>query len=206
MFPMEGRWLNRYFTQYFNVALKGRAGHDQYVRKHSNQLCVVGLATTHSVMNQNDVTVTNVSFNKENKGKEGSQVRSINMSGKKKKGAPRMQSNTFLCHLTCSDGTEYGVWGAVPGLLLEVNERLLSEPDLIRTHADTIGFIAIIDPKRSRPSTDAIMLDDAGRSLLDLAEKAKWDALTDSERDTEIARRSQPKAKPAVAPKEKASA
>ena len=36
---------------------------------------------------------------------------------------------------------------AVLGKIVEVNERLVAEPDLVRTHPGTEGFVAMVLPK-----------------------------------------------------------
>ena len=36
---------------------------------------------------------------------------------------------------------------AILGKIVEVNERLVAEPDLVRTHPGTEGFVAMVLPK-----------------------------------------------------------
>lgn len=42
-----------------------------------------------------------------------------------------MSETGVICHVTCSDGTEYPLHACVKGKLIEVNERLLKNPQLL---------------------------------------------------------------------------
>ncbi|EFP13270.1 hypothetical protein CRE_12143 [Caenorhabditis remanei] len=71
--------------------------------------------------------------------------RSMNqVSGKGKKGALILQTDSKLCTFKCKDGSEHVVRAGVRGTLVEMNDRLKTHPDLIRTAPDNQGFIAII--------------------------------------------------------------
>lgn len=117
-----------------------KPGHDQYVYRHPNGLCVVGLARTH-VAFRDEGGVTGVDFN------VGKSDRSaIKVTGKRKKNAQHFESNTILCKV-CTKSDSYVVRCCVKGSLLEVNERLIKQPDLLNSLADREGYIAIIMPK-----------------------------------------------------------
>ncbi|XP_030521892.1 protein Abitram [Rhodamnia argentea] len=117
-----------------------KPGHDQYVYRHPNGLCVVGLAPTH-VAFRDEGGVMGVDFN------VGKSDRSaIKVTGKRKKNAQHFESNTMLCKV-CTKSDSYVVRCCVKGSLLEVNERLIKQPDLLNSSADREGYIAIIMPK-----------------------------------------------------------
>ncbi|KAI6690842.1 hypothetical protein NL676_027670 [Syzygium grande] len=117
-----------------------KPGHDQYVYRHPNGLCVVGLAPTH-VAFRDEGGVTGVDFN------VGKSDRSaIKVTGKRKKNAQHLESNSMLCKV-CTKSDSYVVRCCVKGSLLEVNERLIKQPDLLNSSADREGYIAIIMPK-----------------------------------------------------------
>ena len=78
---------------------------DQYVNMHKNELCVVGVAHTHSMFGSGR-QVVRVRFNH-------SDAMSA-VSGKKKKGAPKLQQCSVLATVTCDDGV--------------LARRLLSQP------------------------------------------------------------------------------
>ncbi|GER40848.1 glycine cleavage system H protein [Striga asiatica] len=127
------------FTTFF-VSDFMKPGHDQYVRRHANGLCVIGLAPSH-VAFKDTGGITSVDFN------VGKSDRSeIKVTGKRKKNAQHFESNTALCKVCTGDAT-YIVRCCVKGSLLEVNERLIKQPELLNTSPEREGYIAIIMPK-----------------------------------------------------------
>ncbi|PSS31227.1 Protein Simiate like [Actinidia chinensis var. chinensis] len=117
-----------------------KTGHDQYVYRHANGLCVIGLAPTHLAF-KDDGGVTAVDFNVGKSDRSG-----IKVTGKRKKNAQHFASNTALCKV-CTKDTSYIVRCCVKGSLLEVNDMLITQPGLLNSAADREGYIAIIMPK-----------------------------------------------------------
>ncbi|KAJ8772555.1 hypothetical protein K2173_027732 [Erythroxylum novogranatense] len=117
-----------------------KPGHDQYVYRHANGLCVIGLAPTH-VAFKDEGGITAVDFNVGKSDRSG-----IKVTGKRKKNAQHFESNTALCKV-CTNGNSYIVRCCVKGSLLEVNDRLIKRPGLLNSSADREGYIAIIMPK-----------------------------------------------------------
>ncbi|XP_010666915.2 uncharacterized protein LOC104884023 isoform X1 [Beta vulgaris subsp. vulgaris] len=127
------------FVRYFALDFM-KPGHDQYVYRHANGLCVVGLALTHVAL-QGEGGVTSVDFN------VGKSDRSeFKVTGKRKKNAQHFHPNSILCNVYAGDAS-YIVRCCVKGSLLEVNNRLIQNPELLNTSADRDGFIAIVMPK-----------------------------------------------------------
>ncbi|KAL2895379.1 Protein Simiate [Bienertia sinuspersici] len=127
------------FVRYFAVDFM-KPGHDQYVYRHANGLCVIGLAQTHVAL-QTEGGVTSVDFN------VGKSDRSeFKVTGKRKKNAQHFQPNSILCNVYIGD-SPYVVRCCVKGSLLEVNNRLIQNPELLNTSADRDGYIAIVMPK-----------------------------------------------------------
>ncbi|AAF26769.2 T4O12.20 [Arabidopsis thaliana] len=119
--------LNRVMINIFTVTLMGI-------------LCVIGLAPTHIAF-KDEGGITSVDFNV---GKSDRSV--LKVSGKRKKNALRSESNTALCKVSTAKDT-YIVRCCVKGSLLEVNERLIKQPELLNSTADREGYIAIIMPR-----------------------------------------------------------
>ncbi|XAR61620.1 hypothetical protein NMG60_11016088 [Bertholletia excelsa] len=117
-----------------------KPGHDQYVYRHANGLCVIGLAPTHLAF-KDEGGVTAVDFNVGKSDRSG-----IKVTGKRKKNAQFFESNTALCKV-CTKCGSYIVRCCVKGSLLEVNDRLIKQPELLNSAADREGYIAIIMPK-----------------------------------------------------------
>ncbi|XP_059636975.1 uncharacterized protein LOC132279063 [Cornus florida] len=117
-----------------------KPGHDQYVYRHVNGLCVIGLAPTHLAFRDKG-GVTAVDFNVGKSDRSG-----IKVTGKRKKNAQHFESNTALCKV-CTNDASYIARCCVKGSLLEVNDRLIKQPELLNSSADREGYIAIIMPK-----------------------------------------------------------
>ncbi|CAH9095101.1 unnamed protein product [Cuscuta europaea] len=101
-----------------------KPGHDQYVRRHANGLCVIGIASTH-VAFKDEGGIIAVDFNVGKSDRSG-----IKVTGKRKKNAQLFESNSALCKV-CTKDTSYVVRCCVKGSLLEVNERLVEHPELL---------------------------------------------------------------------------
>ncbi|KAI4316974.1 hypothetical protein L6164_024893 [Bauhinia variegata] len=127
------------FVTYFALDFM-KAGHDQYIYRHANGLCVVGLASSHIAFKDKGGIIS-VDFNV---GKSDRSV--LKVTGKRKKNAQHFESNTALCKVSTSNDT-YIVRCCVKGSLLEVNQQLVKKPDLLNLTADREGYIAIIMPK-----------------------------------------------------------
>ncbi|KAM7517299.1 hypothetical protein LguiA_006882 [Lonicera macranthoides] len=127
------------FVTYFALDLI-KPGHDQYVHRHANGLCVVGLAPSHLTFKDKG-GVTSVDFNVGKSDRSG-----IKVTGKRKKNAQHFEPNTALCRVCCNDAS-YIVRCCVKGSLLEVNERLMKQPELLNSSAEREGYIAIMMPR-----------------------------------------------------------
>ncbi|KAF5181627.1 Simiate [Thalictrum thalictroides] len=118
-----------------------KPGHDQYVHRHPNGLCVIGLAPAHIALRDKNEPVTSVDFN------VGKSDRSeIKVTGKHKRNARIFEPNSALCKVFVKE-TSYVVRCCVKGSLLEVNDRLIKQPELLNSSADREGYIAIVMPK-----------------------------------------------------------
>ncbi|XP_049935591.1 uncharacterized protein LOC116260495 isoform X2 [Nymphaea colorata] len=127
------------FVHYFVVDFL-KPGHDQYIYRHANGLCVVGLAPTHVALAE-EGGITAVDFNTGKTDKSEMKV-----IGKRKKNAQHLQANSALCKVFANDKL-FIVRCCVKGSLLEVNDKLLREPTLLNTAAAREGYVAILMPK-----------------------------------------------------------
>ncbi|TKR78145.1 hypothetical protein L596_019001 [Steinernema carpocapsae] len=121
-----------------------------YVR-HPSGVTVVTLSSRKvAEISSNRLSITNVNWNtgKKNKGIDRSKIKVV---GKGKKGAFQLQPETRLCIIELSDGSELTLRSGIKGLLLEVNARLSTNPDLLRTAPENQGFLCLLMPP---PGTD----------------------------------------------------
>ncbi|KAH6799899.1 Single hybrid motif superfamily protein [Perilla frutescens var. hirtella] len=117
-----------------------KPGHDQYVHRHANGLCVIGLAKNH-VAFKDKGGIFSVDFNVGKSDRSG-----IKVTGKRKKNAQHFEANTALCKVCTGDGS-YIVRCCVKGSMLEVNDRLIKQPELLNTLAEREGYVAIMMPR-----------------------------------------------------------
>ena len=78
------------------------------------------------------------------------------VSGKRKKTALMVSPNDRIATLTLADGSCVGLLSPTKGRLLEMNQKLITSPSLLRTHSHTSGFLVIlqIDPYVLRRSAE----------------------------------------------------
>jgi hypothetical protein len=139
--------VERYFT---HQNVMGEDGDPAVVLLfHSNKICLVTLAPNHKVLSSGS-PIRKVNF------KVGDKLdRSSNkVVGKGKKGGQHLMENSLLCIIECEDGTSYNILAGVKGKLVEVNENLISNPQLLVSHTETNGYIAVILQKLDRNKSD----------------------------------------------------
>ncbi|KAM9838735.1 protein Abitram isoform 2-T2 [Aulostomus maculatus] len=122
--------------------MKGKQSEDHCILQHSNRICVITLAETHTVL-QNGRAIKNITYQISN----GCSRLNNKVSGKSKRGGQFLTDFAPLCRITCTDDTEYTIYSCIRGRLLEVNENILETPSLLLEKPSTEGYIAIILPK-----------------------------------------------------------
>ncbi|KAF4352458.1 hypothetical protein F8388_012159 [Cannabis sativa] len=122
-----------------------KPGHDQYVYRHANGLCVIGLASMHLAFKDQEggggggITAVDFNVGKSNRSE-------MKVTGKRKRNAQILEPNSALCKVCTNEGS-YIVRCCVKGSLLEVNDRLIKQPQLLNSSAEREGYIAIMMPK-----------------------------------------------------------
>ncbi|KAJ8603512.1 hypothetical protein CTAYLR_005131 [Chrysophaeum taylorii] len=110
--PAPGDWTRYYSVIEFNAT--ERPGHDQVLRVAPNSVCVLSLATTHSVFDGR--SPTELIFD---------QDLHVDFTGKKKKGAMQLQPTSPICRIKCSDDSTFFVYCGIRSKLLECNDALV---------------------------------------------------------------------------------
>jgi len=126
------------FTRYFveDATLDESRGH-YLVHLHSNGLCYLALAPTHPLNHFEIQSVEYVAQRLQNK-----------VSGKRKRGSQLIHSSTHLCSITTAakdGGKSYKIRSCVEGKLLEINTRLLTNPQEVKNPLR--GYLAIFETK-----------------------------------------------------------
>ncbi|KAG6388477.1 hypothetical protein SASPL_149905 [Salvia splendens] len=126
------------FTTFFATDLM-ELGHDQYVHRHANgyvlsiSLVLIGIIAVCNWFGstplgiEGERGIVSVDFNVGKSDRSG-----IKVTGKRKKNAQRFESNTALCKVFTAEGS-YIVRCWLKGSLLEVNDRLIKQPELLNT-------------------------------------------------------------------------
>ncbi|CAK8569134.1 unnamed protein product [Lathyrus sativus] len=127
------------FVTYFALDFT-KPAHDQYIYRHANGLCVIGLAPSHIAF-KDEGGITAIDFNVGKSDRSG-----VKVTGKRKKNAQHFEANTALCKVSTKKDS-YIVRCCVKGSLLEVNQQLVTHPELLNVSANREGYIAIMMPR-----------------------------------------------------------
>lgn len=139
--------VERYYTCRYCIDVFKQKGEDQCILIHSNRVCIVTVAQSHSLFTQNH-KVKNISF------QVSQDINRMNnkVSGKSKRGAQWLGVNAPLCKVTSDGGKIFTLVSCVKGQLIEVNEALIENPNLILEKPQTEGYIAIVLPRLDEPA------------------------------------------------------
>uniref|UniRef100_H2Y7P9 Protein Simiate n=1 Tax=Ciona savignyi TaxID=51511 RepID=H2Y7P9_CIOSA len=161
--------IERYFSRGYKVNLpKGEDNfeifksntsnmNDVCILRHSNRICLVTLAPTHPILT-NKSKIKSVSF----KVTEKLDRSQNSVSGKRKRGAQWLNPSGPLCVVTCLDGSKHTIYCGIRGSLVEINERLVSQPQLLQDSYTTEGYIAVVMPKltEAKATMDDLLTDE----------------------------------------------
>ncbi|XP_050429820.1 protein Abitram [Adelges cooleyi] len=136
-------FVERYFECRYAVNVNDKPTQDYCVLIHSNNLFILTLAPSHSIMGK---TIEKIDFQVS----ESTDRMKNKMSGKGKRGAQILQAGSTLFKVQCSNGEEYKILSAVPGKLVEINSKLSENPNLMLTKPNDLGYIAVILPQKQR--------------------------------------------------------
>lgn len=130
-------YLHKYYTKFSTP----ECNLDQRISFHTNRICMVSLADNHPII-KGRKQVTRIDCKVDSKTDRFKN----SPSGKGKRGAQRLDVNSVLCFVECSDGTRYPVYSCMNGKLLEINESLIENPQLLVEKPVSEGYIALLLP------------------------------------------------------------
>lgn len=130
----------RYYTPRYCLDV-GEKQSDYCVLFHSNKICVITLAPSHPIL-VNKKKIVKINFQISTKVDRLSNK----VSGKGKHGAQKLQPSSPIFFVECSDGSNYSICSCVPGKLVEINEKLIDNPNLLVECPSDKGYIAVVLP------------------------------------------------------------
>jgi Glycine cleavage H-protein len=131
----------RYYSPRYVLDASGIEGEDLCVLFHSNKICLITLAPTHPIIALKKEVIK---FNFEVSRNVDRRLNKV--SGKGKHGAQILQPNSVICFVECSDGTNYSISSCLNGKLVEINEAIVSNPNLLIERPQAEGYLAIVLP------------------------------------------------------------
>lgn len=154
-------YIERYFTKYYKLNVK-YPKNDHLLLLHSNKVVICSLAPSHPILDKTQFKIEKIEF-----------IQQVNeeMSGKHKNNAKNLNVLQALCRITCIKlntepivSAKFTIYSCMNAKLIEINEKLLTEPELLQNKPETHGFLAILFPK----------LDDINKQLSDLLTESEY--------------------------------
>lgn len=136
--PMD----ERYFVKRYKLDTREDRQEDICILEHSNRICVITLAHSHPVVYE---------------GKKITKIEFLDI----KTGKQWTHETSPVCRIICDDGNVYSVLASIRGKLIEVNERLLVDPQLLVDKPNTEGYLAMLLPRKLEHSTEMQRLSSA---------------------------------------------
>jgi len=131
---------DRYYTAY-------KTSNHQTLHVHSNGICVLGVDPTHPQLQPPNQIASIVYRDHAGKSLLHTEVR-----GKKKTGASFVAPNEKIAVVTLSDGSSFSLFACVRGNVIEINSRLVDNPQLL-TDVHGAGYFAVLLPKADEKGT-----------------------------------------------------
>lgn len=140
-------YTERYFKKFYKLNVRS-PNNDHMILMHSNRIAVCTLAPSHPILKLDEYKVTKIEF---------IQQVTDEMSGKHKHNAKNVNVDQPICKVYCNRLGElkenemrevyFLLCSCLNAKLIEINEKLLAEPELLQTKPFTQGYIAILMPK-----------------------------------------------------------
>ena len=133
-------YTERYFKRYYKLDVKYPCN-DHLILMHSNKVAVCTIASSHPALDTTKYKIDRVEYIQEV---------SSEMSGKHKHNAKNLNVLQPLCKIYCSKLNEnmeecyFVIYSCLNAKLIELNEKLLTEPTILQNKPLTEGYLAIM--------------------------------------------------------------
>ncbi|XP_003382730.1 PREDICTED: protein Simiate-like [Amphimedon queenslandica] len=156
--------VDRYYTKFYAIDVKGRENEDHCILQHSNRVMIVCLAETHPLIkDQSSNEVREIEF------QIGKVDRSDNpVSGRFKKGGQKLTATSPIAIVHTKDNKKYVLYSCLKGMLVEINDQLLKEPQLLQIEPQGRGYIAILLPNKLNEAstvTESLLSEESYKTL-----------------------------------------
>ncbi|XP_017768858.1 PREDICTED: protein Simiate [Nicrophorus vespilloides] len=138
---------DRYFEHLYCKEIEGKEITDQRVSFHTNRICMLSLAENHPIMKEKK-PIKRINFEIDDK----IDRLKNSASGKGKKGAQKLAPDSIICYVE-TETESYPVYSCIKGKLIEINEKLIENPNLLVEKPVNEGYIALLLPVLSLYST-----------------------------------------------------
>ncbi|CAH2245942.1 protein Abitram [Pararge aegeria] len=130
-------FTERYFSKRYLLNVNGIKNNDIMLMFHSNRITLICLAPSHFFFKKNDNYTLNFNIGKVDR-------LSNQVKGKGKKGGQALFPDSAICKVEWGDKTAFTIPCGMRGTLVEINEKLVKYPQLLKESPDSDGFIAIM--------------------------------------------------------------
>ncbi|RUO96955.1 hypothetical protein BC936DRAFT_141210 [Jimgerdemannia flammicorona] len=151
--------INPHFTTHYFLGADDIKD-DLVIRQAPNKLCIISLARGHPARagGAKELSPLSITFCDAFKYLLRS-PQTVNV-----KYGPMISPQTPIAMIELADGKTYTIRSAVQGQVIELNERLLKEPFLLRQRPNADGFIAIVMPR----------MENSEKALVQCVTEEKW--------------------------------
>merc|ERR1711935_349876 len=143
-------FVDRYFVKFFYPWKQHGIVKDHFTFQHTNKLVMVGLSHRHHLI-ANQFKIAKIEY----PGIKNTDMTKV-VKGKKKKGGVITGLKTLICNITCENGQVFEVKSIIHGSLIEVNERIIHDPEILLKYPESDGYICILNQARNQKKIETL--------------------------------------------------
>ncbi|XP_022802497.1 protein Simiate-like [Stylophora pistillata] len=143
--------VERYFTRIFKTDIMGKFCEDQCVLQHSNKICVITVAPSHPLLRCKQIVKVDFQY-----------ITKITITTLGQKSGLFWMDLKFMLFEILLKGKS-----CIKGKLVEVNEELVTKPQLLLEKPETEGYLAVVLPKLTENILDGLLTKEEYEQLLE---------------------------------------